>query len=86
MVDLLECGAVTNMKKPIHVGKTVATLAWGSKKMYDFMDDNPAFEMYPVSYINNPAVIAQHDNFVSVNSCIEVDRRSAGLRKRCKHV
>ena len=73
MVDLLECGAVTNMKKPIHVGKTVATLAWGSKKMYDFMDDNPAFEMYPVSYINNPAVIAQHDNFVSVNSCIEVD-------------
>ena len=73
MVDLLECGAVTNMKKPIHVGKTVATLAWGSKKMYDFMDDNPAFEMYPVSYINNPNVIAQHDNFVSVNSCIEVD-------------
>ena len=73
MVDLLECGAVTNMKKPIHVGKTVATLAWGSKKMYDFMDDNPAFEMYPVSYINNPAVIAQHDNFVSVNSCVEVD-------------
>ena len=73
MVDLLECGAVTNMKKPIHVGKTVATLAWGSKKMYDFMDDSPAFEMYPVSYINNPAVIAQHDNFVSVNSCVEVD-------------
>ena len=73
MVDLLECGAVTNMKKPIHVGKAVATLAWGSKKMYDFMDDNPAFEMYPVSYINNPAVIAQHDNFVSVNSCVEVD-------------
>ena len=73
MVDLLECGAVTNMKKPIHVGKTVATLAWGSKKMYDFMDDNPAFERYPVSYINNPAVIAQHDNFVSVNSCVEVD-------------
>ena len=73
MVDLLECGAVTNMKKPIHVGKTVATLAWGSKKMYDFMDDNPAFEMYPVSYIKNPAVIAQHDNFVSVNSCVEVD-------------
>lgn len=73
MVDLLECGAVTNMKKPIHVGKTVATLAWGTQKMYDYMDDNPAFEMYPVSYINNPAVIAQHDNFVSVNSCVEID-------------
>ena len=37
MVDLIECGAVTNMKKPIHVGKTIATLAMGSKKMYDFM-------------------------------------------------
>lgn len=73
MVDLIECGAVTNMKKPIHVGKTIATLAWGSKKMYDYMDDNPAFEMHPVSYTNNPYVIAQHDNFVSVNSCVEVD-------------
>ena len=73
MVDLIECGAVTNMKKPIHVGKTIATLAWGSQKMYDFMNNNPAFEMYPVSYTNNPYIIAQHDNFVSVNACVEVD-------------
>ena len=73
MVDLIECGAVTNMKKPIHVGKTIATLAWGSKKMYDFMDDNPAFEMHPVDYTNNPYVIAQHDNFISVNACVEID-------------
>lgn len=73
MVDLIECGAVTNMKKPIHVGKTIATLAMGSKKMYDFMDDNPGFEMHPVDYTNSPYVIAQHDNFISVNACVEID-------------
>jgi acyl-CoA hydrolase len=73
MVDLIECGAVTNMKKPIHVGKTIATLAWGTPKMYEYMDDNPAFEMHPVDYTNNPYVIAQHDNFISVNACVEID-------------
>ena len=73
MVDLLECGADTNMKKPINVGKTIATLAWGTKKMYEYMDDNPAFEMHPVDYTNNPYVIGQHDNFISVNACVEID-------------
>lgn len=73
MVDLIECGAVTNMNKPINVGKTVATLAWGSQKMYDYMNDNPAFEMHPVDYTNNPYIIGQHDNFVSVNACVEID-------------
>lgn len=73
MVDLIECGAVTNMQKPINVGKTIATLAWGTKKMYDYMDDNPAFEMHPVDYTNNPYVIGQHDNFISVNACVEID-------------
>ncbi len=73
MVDLIECGAVTNERKPINKGKTIATLAWGTQKMYDFVDDNPAFEMHPVDYTNNPSIIAQHDNFVSVNACVEVD-------------
>lgn len=73
MVDLIECGAVTNMKKPINVGKTIATLAWGTKKMYDYMDDNPAFEMHPVDYTNDPNVIGMHDNFISVNACLEID-------------
>ncbi len=73
MVDLITCGAVTNMKKPINVGKTIATLAWGTKKMYDYMDDNPAFEMHPVDYTNDPNVIGMHDNFISVNACVEID-------------
>ena len=73
MVELIECGAVTNDKKPIHRGKTVATLAFGSQRMYDYMDDNPAFLMLPVTQVNDPAIIAQHPNFISVNAALEVD-------------
>ncbi len=73
MIDLIECGAVTNGKKPINQGKTVAAFAWGSRRMYDFLDDNVSIEMRPVDYVNNPTVIGQHDNFISINSCLEID-------------
>ncbi len=73
MVELIECGAVNNSKKPIHTGKTVATFAFGSQRIYDLIDDNPAFELLPVDYVNDPAVIAQHPNFVSINAALEVD-------------
>ncbi len=73
MVEMIERGVVTNEMKPIHRGKTVATLAFGSKRVCDYIDDNPAFEMLPVDYVNNPAVIAQHPNFISVNAALEVD-------------
>jgi len=73
MIELLECGVVTNTRKPIHVGRTVTTFALGSKHMYEYIDDNPAIEMLPVEYVNNPTVIAKHPNFVSVNAALEVD-------------
>lgn len=73
MVNLLKCGAADNSRKPIHTGKTVATFAVGSQSMYDYIDDNPAVEMLPVDYTNDPAVIAQHPNFISVNAALEVD-------------
>ncbi len=73
MVELITCGAVTNTQKPIHTGKTVATLAFGSQRIYDFIDDNPAFVFLPVDYVNDPAVISQHPNFISVNAALEVD-------------
>ena len=73
MIELLECGAANNSRKPIHNGRTVATFAFGSKRMYDYIDDNPAVEMLPVDYVNDPAVIARHPNFVSVNAALEVD-------------
>lgn len=73
MVELLECGAADNSCKPIHRGCTVATFAYGSERIYDYIDDNPAFLLRPVDEVNDPAVIAQHPNFVSVNAALEVD-------------
>ena len=73
MVDLIECGAVNNSKKQIHRGKTVTTFAFGSKAINDYIDDNPAIEILPVDYVNNPEVICQNDNMISINAALEVD-------------
>ena len=73
MVELLECGAVNNSKKQIHRGKTVTTFAYGSQRIYDYIDDNPAFEILPVDYVNDPNVICQNDNMISINAALEVD-------------
>ncbi len=73
MVELLSCGAVTNEKKPIYRGKTVATLAFGSERIYDYIDQNPSFMLLPSEVVNNPNVIAQHPFFMSVNAALEVD-------------
>ncbi len=73
MVELLQCGAVNNSKKPIHKGRTVATFAFGSQRIYDYIDDNPAIELLPADYVNDPLVIARHPNFRSVNAALEVD-------------
>ena len=73
MVELIECGAVNNSKKTIHRGQSVTTFAFGSQRIYDYIDDNPAMLIMPVEYVNDPAVIAQNDNVVSINSALEVD-------------
>ena len=73
MVDLIEKGVITGRKKNVHRMKHVFTNASGTKKLYEFMHDNPSIESYPVSYTNDPAIIRQNDNMVSVNATIEVD-------------
>lgn len=73
MMELIECGAVDNSRKPIHTGKSVTTFAFGSKRIYDYIDDNLAIEILPVDYVNNPKIIAQHPDFISVNAAVEVD-------------
>lgn len=73
MIELIACGAVTNRLKPVHTGRTVATFAYGSRRMYDYIDDNPAVEILPVDYVNNPEVIARHPSFMSINAALEVD-------------
>jgi itaconate CoA-transferase len=73
MVDLIEKGVVTGQRKTLHRRKNVFTVAQGITRMYEFMNDNPSMESYPVSYTNDPAVIAQNDNMISINSILEVD-------------
>src|SRR6056297_252761 len=72
-VDLIESGAVTNTSKEINNSKSITTFAGGSKRLYNFLNDNPSIEFKPVDYVNDPQIIAKHKSFMSINSCIEVD-------------
>ncbi|QXM06366.1 acetyl-CoA hydrolase/transferase family protein [Crassaminicella indica] len=73
VVELIEAGVINNKKKTLHKGKMVVTFLMGTKRLYDFVDNNPSVELYPVDYVNNPVVIMQNENIVSINSCIQVD-------------
>jgi itaconate CoA-transferase len=73
MVDLIEKGVITGRKKTLHPMKHVFMVAQGTRRMYDFINDNPSMESYPASHTEEPAVIAQNDNMISINTIIEVD-------------
>ncbi|OGT45216.1 MAG: 4-hydroxybutyrate CoA-transferase [Gammaproteobacteria bacterium RIFCSPHIGHO2_12_FULL_41_20] len=73
LAKLIQSGAVTNKYKKINRYKNVYTLAMGDKDMYEFLNNNSSMEAYPVYYVNNPYVIGQNDNVISVNAFIEVD-------------
>jgi itaconate CoA-transferase len=68
---------VTNRRKTINRGKSVFTFAMGKQEMYDFLDDNPAVESFPVDYVNDPRIIAQNDNVVSINATLQIDLTGA---------
>ena len=72
-VELIESGAATGTSKRNNRTKAVATFALGTARLYDFIADNPAVELWPVRYVNSPPLIAQEPNFVSINATIEVD-------------
>ncbi|NLJ77085.1 MAG: butyryl-CoA:acetate CoA-transferase [Peptococcaceae bacterium] len=73
MVDMVENGRVTGAKKSIDRHKIIATIALGTLKVYEFIHDNPMCMFVPVNYTNDPYIIGQLDNFISINSCIDVD-------------
>lgn len=73
IMTLVEAGAVTNRRKNYLPGKMVATFALGSKKLYDFMHRNPMLEMHPVDFTNDPYLVAQNDNLISINGTLQVD-------------
>jgi len=73
MIDLIEKGVITGKRKNLHPRKNVFTTAAGTRRMYEFMDDNPSMESYPASYVCSPTVIARNDNMIAVNAILEVD-------------
>jgi itaconate CoA-transferase len=77
LVDLVRAGVVNNRRKTIDRGKTLFTFAMGQKEMYDFLNDNPAIASAPVDYVNDPRIIAQNDNVVSINATIQIDLTGA---------
>ena len=73
IVDLVKSGAITGTEKFTHKGKIVATFAFGTQRLYDFIDNNPSVEFLPVSVVNDPREIAKEENIVSINATTEVD-------------
>lgn len=73
IIDLVEKGIITNSKKTLHPGKMIAGFVLGSKKLYNFIHNNPMIEFHPQEYVNDPFVISQNANMVAINSAIEVD-------------
>ncbi len=73
VVDLYNEGVITNSKKVVNRDKMTATFLMGTRRLYDFVDDNPAVNMFPVNFVNDPYVIGQNDRVVAINSAIQVD-------------
>ena len=85
--ELARAGKLTNRCKNIHTRKGVFGLAVGTRKLYDWIDDNKDIECYPLSYVNDPRVITSMDNVISINGCLNADlygqvgSESAGTRQ-----
>ena len=73
VVDLYEQGVITGAAKTENKGKMVAAFLMGSKKLYDFVDNNPYVMMLTVDYVNDPVVVSRQNKMVSINSCLQVD-------------
>ncbi|MDX1418419.1 MAG: acetyl-CoA hydrolase/transferase C-terminal domain-containing protein [Rubricoccaceae bacterium] len=73
VIDLVERGVITGAQKRVHPGKLVSTFLMGSRRLYDFVDDNPLVAMLDCAYVNDTAVIRRNPRVTAINSAIEVD-------------
>jgi acyl-CoA hydrolase/GNAT superfamily N-acetyltransferase len=73
LIPLIEKKVITNRKKTLLPGRIVASLCMGSEKLYEYLDDNPAFYFRSSDFVNDPREIARNDNLVSISSALEVD-------------
>jgi acyl-CoA hydrolase len=73
VIDLVERGVITNDRKTLHRGKLVTSFVMGTRRLYDFVDDNACVEMQPSDYVNDPFVIARNRGMIAINSALAVD-------------
>jgi len=73
IVDLIQCGAINGTRKTLDHGKVIASFCLGTRKLYDFIDNNPLFAFHPTEYVNNPFVINQQHKMVAINTALEID-------------
>jgi acyl-CoA hydrolase len=73
VVELIESGVINNEKKALHPGKVIVGFVLGTRRLYDFVDNNPVFEFHPSRYTNDPFIISRNDRQVAINSALEVD-------------
>jgi acetyl-CoA hydrolase len=73
LVDLFEMGVVTNERKTLHRGKIVTSFVIGTRRAFDFVDNNPFMEFHPNEYVNDPFIVAQNEKMVAINSALAID-------------
>ena len=73
LLPLIESGVINNSKKTIHPGKTVSSFCIGTRKLYDFIDDNPSVVQLDIAFTNNPEIIGRNPKVVAINSAVEID-------------
>ena len=73
LIDLIESGVVNNSQKTFHPGKILATFCIGTRRLYDYIDNNPMFEFRPVDYNSSPINIAKNEKMVAINTALQVD-------------
>lgn len=73
VMPLIEAGVITGARKNYKPRKIIVGFVLGTKKMFDFVDNNPVFEFHPTAYTNDPALIARNDKMVAINSALQVD-------------
>jgi len=75
LINLIEAGVVTNSTKKAYRGKTLAAFCMGTRRLYDYVDNNPLFEFHPADMVLDPAFIAQNEKMVAMNIALQVDMR-----------
>lgn len=73
VIDLMEAGVINGARKSLHRGKAVTAFVLGTQRLFDYIHDNSSFEFRPISYTNDPFIVAQNDRMVAINSALQID-------------